>query len=191
MQKCLTHPNGHFFIPLSLLSQPLENPLTPLPPPRNRCGRVPQTAKPSANWRTKRVRCACANMSEHKQLFATRAYATIAHHPHNAPCPLHADAQNHTMILEPAAHDGRAGHALECLLGFGMRTAANKPNHGHIPSAGACQLGKCGLWPPSAGAWPHIHQRQRLYLVGKQSRCPTPPNDPARPLNNKCQRRGP
>ena len=73
------------------------------------------------------------------QLFATRAYATIAHHPHNAPCPLHADAQNHTMILEPAAHDGRAGHALECLLGFGMCTAANKPSHGHIPNAGACQ----------------------------------------------------
>ena len=146
MQKCLTHPNGHFFIPLPLLSQPLESPLTTLPPTRIRCGRVPQTAKPSANWRTKRVRGACAKMPEHKTINSSpheHTQQSIAHHPHGAPCPMHAHAQNHTMILEPATHNGHSGHTLECLLGFGMRTAANKPNHGHIPNADACQLGKC------------------------------------------------
>ena len=62
----MPHPSEWtFFIPLPLLSQPLEYPLTTLPPTWNRCGRVPQTAKPSANWRTKRVRGACAKMPEH------------------------------------------------------------------------------------------------------------------------------
>ena len=77
--------------------------------------------------------------TQHNQLFAKRAYESIAHHPHGPPCPLHAHAQNHTMLLEPAVHDGCSGHTLEFLLGFGLRTAANKPNHGHIPNAGACQ----------------------------------------------------
>ena len=84
----MPHPSEWTF-----LSQPLENPLTPLPPPRNRCARVPQTAKPSANWRTKRMRGACAKMPEHKTINSSPHEHTQQSRTILTARPMHAHAQ--------------------------------------------------------------------------------------------------
>ena len=146
----MPHPSEWTF-----LSQPLENPLTPLPPPRNRCGRVPQMAKPSANWRTKRVRCTCAKMPELgkcARLVAIFRWRMASHPSTPTPVPC-----GQTIPMSDAAKQPGKAAGQKMSVERSIKTSGTNPKplglHRNVGKMGKLQNGITNLEIPARNLW--------------------------------------